>query len=216
MPEERDGLPDPVQETATPPHGDPTADSGAAAPTAGAAPTAAAAPTGGAAAADPSAAAGANETATADGAPGAASFETQLAERTADLQRLQAEYVNYRRRVERDRDVAREAALVSLLSELLPVLDEIHLARQHGDLDSGPFKAIAERLEGTLAKVGLTRYGEPGEPFDPQVHEALMQTADGEVTEPTATQILQPGYRLSLASGERVLRPARVAVATPE
>lgn len=187
---EEQAVPDeqqPTPETATPPHGDPVTDSGAAAPTA------------------------VSPEAPAD----AASFERQLAERTADLQRLQAEYVNYRRRVERDRDVVRESAVASVLAELLPVLDEIHLARQHGDLE-GPFKAIAENLEAALAKVGLSRYGEAGEPFDPQVHEALMQTADAGVSEPTATQILQPGYRLTVGSGERVLRPARVAVTTPE
>jgi molecular chaperone GrpE len=136
-------------------------------------------------------------------------------ERLADLQRLQAEYINYRRRVDRDRDVARDLAVAGVLEALLPVLDDVHLARQHGDLESGPFAAIAEKLEATLGRLGLTRYGEPGEAFDPMVHEALMHTqadlAEG-TTDPTVVQVLQPGYRL----GERVLRAARVAVADPQ
>ncbi|HET9655860.1 MAG TPA: nucleotide exchange factor GrpE [Kineosporiaceae bacterium] len=136
-------------------------------------------------------------------------------ERLADLQRLQAEYVNYRRRVDRDRDVARDSAIAGVLEALLPALDDVHLARQHGDLESGPFAAIADKLEATLSRLGLSRYGEPGETFDPNVHEALMHTqaelAEG-TTEPTVVQVLQPGYRF----GERVLRPARVAVADPQ
>ena len=136
------------------------------------------------------------------------------AERLADLQRLQAEYVNYRKRVERDRDVARDQAVGAVLESLLPVLDDIHLARQHGDLDGGPFAAIADKLEAVLTRFGLERFGAVGEPFDPSVHEALMHTeADlGEGVEvTTVTQILQPGYR----QGERILRAARVAVADP-
>jgi molecular chaperone GrpE len=135
-------------------------------------------------------------------------------ERLNDLQRLQAEYVNYRRRVERDRDVARDLAVASVLEGLLPVLDDLHLARQHGDLEGGPFAAIAEKIETVLARFGLVRYGEPGERFDPTVHEALLHTeaelAEG-TTDTTVVQILQPGYR----AGERVLRAARVAVADP-
>jgi molecular chaperone GrpE len=141
--------------------------------------------------------------------------DAQLAaERLNDLQRVQAEYVNYRRRVERDRDVARDLAVGSVLESLLPVLDDIHLARQHGDLDDGPFAAIADKLEATLARYGLERFGAVGEPFDPAVHEALMHTeADlGEgVDVTTVTQVLQPGYR----QGDRVIRAARVAVADP-
>jgi molecular chaperone GrpE len=135
-------------------------------------------------------------------------------ERLNDLQRLQAEYVNYRRRVDRDRDVARDAAVASVLEALLPVLDDVHLARQHGDLESGPFAAIAEKLEATLSRFGLVRYGEPGETFDPNVHEALIHTqaelAEG-TSETTVVQLLQPGYR----AGDRILRAARVAVADP-
>ncbi len=136
------------------------------------------------------------------------------AERLADLQRLQAEYVNYRKRVERDRDLARELAVASVLEAILPVLDDVHLARQHGDLSDGPFAAIADKLEAILGRFDLERFGEPGEAFDPSVHEALMRTeaelAEGtEVT--TVVQVLQPGYRV----GERIVRAARVAVADP-
>ena len=88
-------------------------------------------------------------------------------ERLADLQRLQAEYVNYRRRVERDRDVARENAVAGVLEALLPVLDDLHLARQHGDLEGGPFAAIADKLETIARPLGLSRFGEAGEAFDP-------------------------------------------------
>ena len=148
-------------------------------------------------------------------APGGLASDAQLAaERLQDLQRLQAEYVNYRKRVERDRDVARDLAVGGVLESLLPVLDDIHLARQHGDLDDGPFAAIADKLEATLARYGLQRFGEVGEAFDPAVHEALMHTeADlGEgVDVTTVTQVLQPGYR----QGDRLIRAARVAVADP-
>ena len=141
--------------------------------------------------------------------------DTVLAgERLADLQRLQAEYVNYKRRVDRDRAVVQERAAQSVIEALLPVLDDIHLARQHGDLESGPFAAIADKLEATLGRFGLSRFGQPGETFDPTVHEALMHT-EAELAEGTTTttvvQVLQPGYK----AGERVLRAARVAVADP-
>jgi molecular chaperone GrpE len=127
-----------------------------------------------------------------------------------DLKRLQAEYVNYRRRVDRDRDVARDLAVAGVLEALLPVLDDIGRARDHGDLD-GAFRTVAENLESTVARLGLERYGEPGDPFDPAVHEALMHEHSDEVTAPTCTQILFPGYRV----GERILRAARVSVAEP-
>ncbi len=134
----------------------------------------------------------------------------RLAERTADLQRLQAEYANYRKRVERDRTAVREQALSSVLSELLPVLDDIGRAREHGELTGG-FKSVAESLEASATKLGLTTYGEDGDPFDPNVHEALMHSYSDKVTEPTCVRILQPGYKV----GSRILRPARVAVAEP-
>jgi molecular chaperone GrpE len=134
----------------------------------------------------------------------------RLAERTADLQRLQAEYANYRKRVERDRVAVREQALANVLSELLPVLDDIGRAREHGELTGG-FKSVAESLEASAAKLGLTPYGEAGDPFDPTLHDALMHKYSAEVTEPTCVQILQPGYKV----GDRIVRPARVAVAEP-
>ena len=145
--------------------------------------------------------------------------DTVLAgERLADLQRLQAEYVNYKRRVDRDRAVVQERAAQSVIEALLPVLDDIHAAREHGDLTDGPFASIADKLESTLGKFGLERYGAVGEEFDPVRHEALMHTAwpaDGSVPaspSTTVVQVLQPGYR----AGEQVLRAARVAVADPE
>jgi len=137
-------------------------------------------------------------------------LELQIRERTADLQRLQAEYQNYRRRVERDREAVRELAVINVLSNLLPVLDDIGRARDHGELEGG-FKSVAEALEATVEKLGLQRFGEPGGPFDPTIHEALMHAYSAEVSEPTCVQILQPGYRI----GERIVRPARVAVAEP-
>ncbi|MET8180142.1 nucleotide exchange factor GrpE [Streptomyces sp. NPDC005336] len=136
---------------------------------------------------------------------------TALGERTADLQRLQAEYQNYRRRVERDRATVKEIAVASLLSELLPVLDDIGRARDHGELVGG-FKSVGESVETLVAKLGLQQFGKEGEPFDPLVHEALMHAYAPDVTETTCVQILQPGYRI----GERTIRPARVAVAEPQ
>jgi len=140
----------------------------------------------------------------------AAKAVARLAERTADLQRLQAEYANYRKRVERDRLAVREQALANVLNELVPVLDDIGRAREHGELTGG-FKSVGESLEGIAFKLGLTPFGESGDPFDPTLHEALMHSYSAEVTEPTAVQILQPGYKV----GERIIRPARVAVAEP-
>ncbi|MFG3495785.1 nucleotide exchange factor GrpE [Streptomyces sp. NPDC047928] len=136
---------------------------------------------------------------------------TALNERTADLQRLQAEYQNYRRRVERDRVAVKELAVASLLTELLPVLDDIGRAREHGELVGG-FKSVAESLETVAAKMGLQQFGKEGEPFDPTIHEALMHSYAPDVTETTCVAILQPGYRI----GERTIRPARVAVAEPQ
>jgi molecular chaperone GrpE len=139
---------------------------------------------------------------------------TLAADLTRDLQRLQAEYVNYKKRVDRDRAMHRDLAVCSVVETLLPVLDDIHLARQHGDLEGGPFAAIADKLDATLTKIGVQRFGQPGDAFDPNVHEALMhieaELAVGtEVT--TVVQVLQPGYRM----GERLIRVARVAVADP-
>ncbi|MFC9429406.1 MULTISPECIES: nucleotide exchange factor GrpE [unclassified Streptomyces] len=136
---------------------------------------------------------------------------TALGERTADLQRLQAEYQNYRRRVERDRVSVKEIAVANLLTELLPVLDDIGRARDHDELVGG-FKSVAESLEAVTVKLGLQPFGTEGEPFDPTIHEALMHSYAPDVTETTCVAILQPGYRF----GERTIRPARVAVAEPQ
>ncbi|HEU4911017.1 MAG TPA: nucleotide exchange factor GrpE [Actinomycetes bacterium] len=135
----------------------------------------------------------------------------QLAERTADLQRLQAEYANYRRRVERDREANREAVVANVLANLLPILDDIGRARDHGELEGG-FKSVGEALEQTVERLGLVRFGAAGDAFDPMVHEALTHTHSAEVSEPTCVEVFQPGYRI----GDRVVRPARVAVADPE
>ncbi len=140
-----------------------------------------------------------------------ADIEAKLAERTSDLQRLQAEYVNYKRRVDRDREVARDSAVVNVVLQLLPVLDDIGRAREHGELEGG-FKAVAESLERIVGGLGLVSFGEPGDPFDPRIHEALMHSYSEDVTGPTAGMILAPGYRI----GERTIRPARVAVLEPE
>ena len=149
----------------------------------------------------------------ADPAPegdGTTELVRQLGERTADLQRLQAEYINYKRRVDRDRQVVRDSATAAVLAALLGVLDDVDRARQHGELTGG-FKAVADSLDRALGGLGLLRFGEPGERFDPRVHEALMHEHSDAVDGPTAHAILQPGYRV----GDRVLRPARVAVSEP-
>ncbi|WP_037601369.1 nucleotide exchange factor GrpE [Streptacidiphilus rugosus] len=145
------------------------------------------------------------------GAESAAELRKQLTERTADLQRLQAEYQNYRKRVERDRVTVREIAVAAILENLLPVLDDIGRARDHDELTGG-FKSVGESLETVVAKLGLQQFGKQGEPFDPQLHEALMHSYSADVDETTCVQILQPGYKI----GDRIIRPARVAVAEPE
>lgn len=141
----------------------------------------------------------------------ASEAEKLAAQRLDDLQRLQAEFVNYRRRTERDLAAARTAGVASLCEALIPVLDAIELAREHGELEGGPFQGMAENLEATLTKFGWERYGAAGEEFDPQVHEALMHETDEGAEVATIKQVLQPGYRVE----ERVLRAARVAVVGP-
>jgi molecular chaperone GrpE len=136
--------------------------------------------------------------------------EARLAERTADLQRLQAEYANYRKRVDRDRAAVREQAVAATLAGLLPVLDAINQAREHGEL-SGGFKSVADSLTAALGRLGLVTYGEKGDRFDPKIHEALTSSYSPDVAEDTCIEILQPGYKV----GDRILRPARVAVAEP-
>jgi molecular chaperone GrpE len=148
------------------------------------------------------------------GAPeedGLAVVQRALAERTADLQRLQAEYLNYKRRVDRDRDLVRENATFSALAPIVDVLDTIDRAREHGDLDEG-FRAVAEQLEGVVTKAGLLKYGEPGDAFDPRIHEAvghIGEDPDVEVT--TCKVVAKAGYRI----GDRVVRAAQVLVVDP-
>ncbi|MFJ3957027.1 nucleotide exchange factor GrpE [Arthrobacter sp. NPDC090010] len=128
-----------------------------------------------------------------------------------DLLRLQAEYVNYRKRVERDRAVAGEMAVIGVLNAILPVMDDIDAARAHGDLADGPFAAIAGKLENTLKTYGLERIEETGVEFDPNIHEALIQQP-GDVEADTVSQVLRAGYRTS----SRVLRAAQVIVSVPQ
>jgi molecular chaperone GrpE len=141
----------------------------------------------------------------------AAEFKTQLDERTADLQRLQAEYANYRKRVERDRELVAVNAKAQVTTELLGVLDDVERADAHGDL-TGAFKAVSEKLTSVLVGAGLEAFGHEGEAFDPSVHEAVQHSTSPEVDGPTVTAVLRRGYRF----GERLLRPALVAVTDAE
>ena len=144
-------------------------------------------------------------------APDVAQLEQALSERTTDLQRLQAEYVNYKRRVDRDRELIRENATYTALAPIVDVLDTIDRARQHGDLDEG-FQAVADQLERVVAHAGLVKYGEPGDAFDPRIHEALSHIGeDPEVEVTTCKVIAKAGYRI----GERVVRAAQVLVVDP-
>ncbi|GAA1225780.1 nucleotide exchange factor GrpE [Kitasatospora nipponensis] len=154
---------------------------------------------------------GASDEAAGDASDELATAKRELTERTGDLQRLQAEYQNYRKRVERDRLTVREIAVSNILESLVPVLDDIGRAREHGEVTGG-FKSVAESLETVVAKLGLQQFGKEGEPFDPNLHEALMHSYSSDVTEDTCVQVLQPGYRI----GDRIIRPAMVAVAEPQ
>ncbi len=137
--------------------------------------------------------------------------EQQLEERTADLQRLQAEYLNYKKRVERDRDLVRENATYQALAPIIDVLDNIDRAREHGPLDDG-FRGVAEQLERVVAAQGLVKFGEPGDAFDPTVHEALSHIGtDPDVEVTTCKVIAKAGYRI----GDRVVRAAQVLVVDP-
>ena len=132
------------------------------------------------------------------------------AERLADLQRINAEYAAFRMRAKREQDRAREAGVQSVVEALYPVLDELRLAQENGDL-TGPFETHAKKLIASLEKVGVVQFGEPGEEFDPSIHEALMQQPSDEVETATVFLVMQPGYRL----GDRVIRAARVGVQAP-
>ena len=137
--------------------------------------------------------------------------QTALAERTLDLQRLQAEFLNYKRRVDRDRDLVRENATYAVLSGMLPVLDDIDRAREHGEVEGG-FKAVADSLDRVVTGLGLTKFGAKGDAFDPNLHEALMHGLSDEVTTTTVDVVAQAGYRI----GDRVVRAAKVTVLDPE
>ena len=135
----------------------------------------------------------------------------QLAERTEDLQRVTAEYANYRRRVERDRVLVVDQAAERFATQLFPIVDDIERARDHGDL-TGAFKVVADRVLGLLDGLGVEAFGVAGDPFDPALHEAVMHDTSAEVDVPTATTVLRQGFR----RGDRVLRTAMVAVTDPE
>ncbi|MFI7102577.1 nucleotide exchange factor GrpE [Streptomyces sp. NPDC050161] len=140
-----------------------------------------------------------------------AALATRLAERTADLQRLKADYDNYRKRVQRDRLAVREIAVANALTGLLPVLDAIDRAREQGELTGG-LKAVAELLEDRLGALGLETVGAPGDSFDPTRHEAVTHEVSDAVDRPTCTVLLRRGYRV----GQQLLRPAQVTVTGPE
>ncbi len=133
------------------------------------------------------------------------------AELLADLQRLQAEFVNYKARVERDRDVSRNAAIAEVLRSLLPALDDLSRAEAHGDLEGSPFAAVVAKLRASGEKFGLKSFGAKGDKFDPELHEALVQTPSADVTENTVADVVESGYMV----GDRLLRAAKVAVFIP-
>jgi molecular chaperone GrpE len=132
--------------------------------------------------------------------------DTQVAELTADLQRVSAEYANYRRRTDREKQTGAENAKASVVSQLLPVLDDLERARQHGDLETGPLKSVADKLAGVFSNIGLSTFGAEGDAFDPAIHEAVSHEGDG--SNPVVGTLMRPGYKL----GERVLRTAMVGV----
>ena len=133
------------------------------------------------------------------------------AELLADLQRLQAEFVNYKARVERDRDVSRNVAIAEVLRSLLPALDDLSRAEAHGDLEGSPFAAVVAKLRASGEKFGLKAFGAKGDKFDPELHEALVQTPSADVTENTVADVIESGYMV----GDRLLRAAKVAVFIP-
>jgi molecular chaperone GrpE len=138
-------------------------------------------------------------------------LDQRVAELTTDLQRLQAEYLNYKRRVDRDRELVVQNARLAVLTALLPALDDVDRAREHEEL-SGGFKAVAEALERVVAGAGLEKFGAQGDEFDPRLHEALMHGHSAEVTTTVCDKVFQAGYRM----GDRVVRAAKVTVLDPE
>jgi molecular chaperone GrpE len=158
----------------------------------------------------PEAAASARDAESAPETLGSAPRQASDAGLLDDLQRLKAEYDNYRKRVERDRALVAEQAAARAVAELLPVLDDVERARQHGELEGG-FKSVADGLDAALTRLGLERFGVPGDEFDPTRHDAVMHTYSTDVATSTCVDVLRPGY---LFAG-RLLRPAMVAVAEP-
>ncbi|HJC29397.1 MAG TPA: nucleotide exchange factor GrpE [Candidatus Dietzia intestinipullorum] len=155
---------------------------------------------------DGTAAEDAGEPAAEAGSDAATELQAQLDERTSDLQRLSAEFANYRRRVERDRQATIDAAKASVLAELLPITDDLERAREHGDLEEGPLKVFADKVRSLLAAQGVEAFGEEGDAFDPSMHEAVQDESEG--SDPVLGAVLRKGYRY----GERTLRTAMVVV----
>lgn len=135
-----------------------------------------------------------------------------VSEHLDDLKRVQAEYANYRKRVERDRFLARELAVAEVMTGILPVLDDLDLAQAHGDLEGGPLELVAQKIRTSFERYGLARVGAVGEVFDPKLHEAIAQLPSKDATEQTIADVVLPGYQL----GDRLLRAAKVAVTVPE
>ena len=148
---------------------------------------------------------GAAPSGVAPGGTGGAAAD-QVAELTADLQRVQADFANYRKRALRDQETAAERAKAVVLSQLLGVIDDLDRARSHGDLEAGPLKAVADKFAGVLSGLGLVEFGTQGEPFDPALHEAVQHEGDG--SNPVIGHVMRKGYKL----GEQVLRHALVGV----
>lgn len=137
--------------------------------------------------------------------------KAEAAEHKDALARLQADYINYRNRIERERAGDRDATIASVVDKLFPALDDLDLARKHGDLDDGPLALVAQKLESAFEALGVQRVGEVGERFDIAKHEAIAQLPNAEATEETVIDVVQLGYRI----GDRLLRAAKVAVQVP-
>ena len=144
-----------------------------------------------------------------DGDGEVSDLERQLAERTEDLQRVSAEYANYRRRTDRERTQIADLAKVKIVSQLLPLLDDLELARQHGDLNEGPLKAFADNLSAVLTGHGVAPFGEEGDAFDPEIHEAVQDLSSSD--EKVLGTVLRRGYKL----GDKLVRNAMVIIADP-
>jgi molecular chaperone GrpE len=134
-----------------------------------------------------------------------------VAEMRSDMLRAQAELVNFRQRVERDRQLNRDAVIAEVIRSLLPALDDLSRAEAHGDLEGSPLELVAQKLRGGFERYGLKQIGEKGEPFDPSLHEAVVQFPTPDVTVNTIADVIEPGYIL----GDRLVRAAKVAVSVP-